>query len=462
MKLGSESVSGFWVPRPSALEAVLARLERLSVSQQFALQRELALTTALRPYIQGRTGKIIAPLPQESELANLYLFCDFYPQDGQLTLIEQLRDVITEHIPNEERVWLDPLKHSYLDLLELTEVPKAGGALSLRSIGDGTTFDVPGGEFADRFAAGDVLLTRVIRDPDAYESGKGFLAGCGIVLSQADARVLFDQIREWERNMEMASGSLVLGEWQEFTKRYGHIVMWNFAEMRFSALVDAIVHIRYRNLDGQPYLYAVGLYDQHEYRFFVDGLSEMKEFEPLKPVSSAEGLRAAEALPPARTWIQREADGNKALTVAKLTLTSSQLIVECDTPERLDGIKHRLAAAFGFSLHFRGETLAPPARQLSVEELMSEEPLTVVVTPQEDQAVLNQFLEKAYLEWTDQGHHALGGQTPRHAAASGAMRDKVRALIDEMERNDPGVGRRGKPAFKYDILRAHVGLDESS
>jgi hypothetical protein len=29
-------------------------------------------------------------------------------------LIEQLRDVITENIPQEEREWLDPLKHSYL------------------------------------------------------------------------------------------------------------------------------------------------------------------------------------------------------------------------------------------------------------------------------------------------------------------------------------------------------------
>lgn len=462
MKLGSESAEGFWVPQPPTLEAVLARLEKLSLAQQFALQRELALATALKPYVQGDAGKLIAPLPQESELANLYLFCDFYPQDGQLTLIEQLRDVITEHIPNEERVWLDPLKHSYLDLLELTAVPKSGEALSLRSMGDATTFVVPGGDFSRDFAAGQVLLTRVIRDPEAYESGKGYLAGCGIVLSQTDARVLYDQIREWERSMEMASGSLVLGEWQEFTKRYGHILLWNFADMRFAALVDAVVHIRYRNSDGQPYLYAVALYDQHEYKFFAEGLSEMKEFEAVKSVLSEKETRKADALSPARAWIQREAQGDKASIVAKLTLTSSQLIVECDAPERLDRIKHQLAASFGFSLHFRGETLVPPSRQLSVVELMSQEPLTVVVTPQEDRALLNEFLEKAYLEWSDQGHHTLGGQTPRHAAASTAMRDKVRALIDEMEQNDPGVSRTGKPAFKYNTLRAHVGLDETS
>jgi hypothetical protein len=460
MKLASDRAAGFWTPRPPTLEAVLARLESLSLKPEFALQRELALSRALKPYLEGGAARIVAPLPQESDLATLSLFCDFYPEDGQLTLIEQLRDVITEHIPNEERVWLDPLKHSYLDLLELTAAPKPGEALTLRSIGDGTTFVVPAGDFAKDFVAGQVLLTRVIRDPEAYESGKGYLAGCGIVLSPADAGTLYEATREWERSMEMSSGSLVLGEWQEFVKRFGHILLWNFAEMRFAALIDAVVHIRYRNRDGQPYLYAIALYDHHEYRFFVDGLSAMSELEPEKPSSPSAGQGAAGGLPSALTWIQRETAGNVSSVVAKVTLTSSQLVVECDSPERLDSLKHRLAASFGFSLHFRGETLTPPARRLTVAELMCEEPLTVVVTAEEDRTLLNQFLEKAYLEWTDQAHHALGGQTPRHAAASPAMRGKVGALVDEMERHDPGVARMGKPAYRYNILRAHVGLDE--
>ena len=452
MKLANERAAGFWNPRPPALDAVLARIERLSLTPQFGAQRELALARALKPYLEGGAGRLVAPLSQETELAALVLYCDFYPEDGQLTLIEQLRDVITEHIPNEERVWLDPLKHSYLDLLELATTPKPGGALDLRSIGDKTTFTVPGGEFAKEFVAGHVLLTRVIRDPEAYESGKGCLAGAGILLSPDDAAALYESARDWERSMEMSSGSLVLGEWQEFAKRFGHILLWNYAGMRFAALVDAVVHIRYRNADGQPYLHAVALYDHHEQRFFAGVLSEMSELEAETPCQPA----PAGASLPVRSWIQRDEAG---AVIARLTLTSSQLIVECDDAERLNVIKHRLAAAFGFSLHFRGETLAPPARRLSVAELTAAEPLTIVVTPEEDRALLKQFLEKAYLEWTDQPHHALGGQTPRHAAG-GALRGKVGGLIDEMARHDPGVRRTGRAAYSYNILRAHVGLDE--
>jgi len=84
----------------------------------------------------------------------------------------------------------------------------------------------------------------------------------------------------------------------------------------------------------------------------------------------------------------------------------------------------------------------------------------VVITPDEDYGLLNAFLEKAYLEWSDQAHLSLGGTTPRHAAASAAARETVSKLIDEMERNDPGVRRTGKRAFDYNKLRAHVGLDE--
>ena len=101
MKLASERGAGFQAPVPPSLEAVLARLESLSLRPEFAVQREVALARALRPYLQSGAGGIVAPLVQETELAELTLLCDFYPEDGQLTLIEQLRDIITEHIPNE-------------------------------------------------------------------------------------------------------------------------------------------------------------------------------------------------------------------------------------------------------------------------------------------------------------------------------------------------------------------------
>lgn len=462
MNLANEQTVGFFVPVAESLEAVLGRLDSLSRQPEFAIQRELALARALKPYLEeDGANRVLAALPQEVELANLLLMCDFYPEDGQLTLIEQLRDVITEHIPDDERLWLDPLKHSYVDLLELVTVPASPARLTFRSLGDGTRFVLPYDEFAKDLSVGQVLLTRVIRNPTPAVSDEAAWAGCGLILSLPEGKALYDKTREWERRMEMSSGELVLGEWQEFTKRFGHVLLWIFAEMRMAALIDAVAHIQYRTPNGDPYLYAIALYDHHEHRFFADGLSGMEEWQRESSAVSAgeEGTKDSETLP--RVWVQRSGRPHGTATVARATLTSSQLIVECDGRERLNDIKHRLAAAFGFALHFRGETLTPPYHRVTVEELRSDHPVTVVVSHDDDRALLQAFLEKAYLEWSDQPHHMLGGQTPRHAAVRPATRETVARLIKEMESTDPGLRRGGRGAYDYNILRGHVGLEET-
>lgn len=458
MNLTNEKAAGFFVPVAVSLENVLGRLDALSRQPEFVLQRELGLARALQPYLEDGAGGVLPALPQESELATLSLFCDFYPEDGQLTLIEQLRDVITEHIPDEERAWLDPLKHSYMDLLELVTAATAHAPLTLRSLGDGRTFLLPYEDFAKDLPVGQILMTRVIPDPKRPGSNQAVWAGCGLILSPAEGRALYDRTRDWERRMEMSTGELVLGEWQEFTKRFGHVLLWMFAERRVAALMDAVAHIQYRTPKGEPYLYAIALYDHHEQRFFADGLSGMDEWQAEPSVRQAEGQRDMTVMP--RVWVQKSGTPNETAIVARLTLTSSQLIVECESRERLNDVKHRLASTFGFALHFRKETLTPPYRRVTVEELQSEQPVRKIVSQEDDRNMLRTFLEKAYLEWSDQPHGLLGGKTPRHAAASADTREVVAHLIMEMEATDPGARRNGQRAYDYNLLRGHVGLDD--
>lgn len=461
MNVTNATPTGFFVSIPVSLQSVLSRLDSLSRQPEFALQREAGLARALAPYLkEDGVSRVLAALPQEGELATLSLLCDFYPEDGQLTLIEQLRDVITEHIPKDERDWLDPLKHSYMDLLEVLSAPTTCDSLTLGSLGDGTTFTLPNEGFAKDLTVGQVLLTRVIHNPTRPDSNEAVWAGCGLILSSSEGKTLYDKTRDWERRMEMSSGELVLGEWQEFTKRFGHILLWMFAEMRREALVDAVAHIRYRTASGEPYLYAIALYDHHDYRLFAEGLAGMDHWHAEPSMAHAsKGDRERHCTEP-RVWIQRSGTRNETEIAARLTLTSSQLIVECDNRERLNEVKHSLARAFGFSLHFRGETLTPPYHEVTVDQLQSGHPVTIVVTPEDDCAMLNAFLEKAYLEWSDQPHLQLGGQTPRHAARVPATRNVVARLITEMEASDPGLSRDGKRAYDYNILRAHVGIEE--
>ena len=444
MKLASETTAGLRVPLPPSLDAVLARLESLSLQPGLAGQRQIAVGFALQPYREG--GALLSPLPQEAELANLSLYADFYPQDGQLTLIEQLRDVITEHIPQEERDWLDPLKHSYLDLVEFLSIDAQDQRVLFRSIGNARVYRVPAGTFSARLQPGNVVLARLVREPGDVEWERAVIAGSAIVLPHEDGQALLAAVLDYRREVEISAGSFELGDWPEFAKRYGHVLLWAFARMRFAALVAAVRSIHYVTESGQPYLYVLALYDHHEYRFMADQLAGL------------EGFETEEADVP--HVVQRGSYGALvSAVVARLILTETQLWVECDSRERLDAIKHQLAAAFGFSLHFRDETYAPPPRRLTESELAVEEPLTLVISAEEDRSRLNGFLETLYLSWAERACPALGNHMPRHVATTAGGREQVAALIADMERHDPGLRRVGQATFDYNKLRAHVGLD---
>ena len=283
------------------------------------------------------------------------------------------------------------------------------------------------------------------------------IAGAAIVLSNEDGKSLLNATLDYRRQVEISAGSFELGDWPEFAKRYGHVLLWTFARMRFAALVDAVVSIHYVAEGGQPYLYALALYDHSEYGYMAEMLAGLEGLEQEARVASSGGASASKD---AQHFVQRGASGAlESAVVARLILTATQLWVECDSRERLDAVKRKLAATFGFSLHFRGETCTPPPRQLKESELAAEEPLTLVISAEEDRALLNGFLETLYLEWAERACPSLGNQMPRHVAASAAGREQVAALIADMERHDPGIRRVGQASFDYNKLRAHVGLD---
>lgn len=454
MKLANESTAGVWAPLPPGLDGLIARLEALSLGPMFAAERDRALRQFLRPYFEFAGNAPLPPFAQEADLATFTIYADYYPQDGQFTLIEQLRDVVTEHIPEEERAWMDPLKHSYMDLVEILPGSEATGKWACRSLGNGRLYQVQGGDFSRAFQTGQVLLTRFVQQPGDPETNEVVLGGSALLLSPQEGRTLYDAVCALRRQREINAGSFELGDWHEFAKRFGYELLWIYSQMRLRALYQVVAGVRYCNPDGQPYLYSFALYEHREFKLLRETLAGMNglETDPAT-VDASEGPRAR--------WVQYgSAEVDKPGIVTRLILTSTQLWVETDSRERLDTLKHQLASTLGFSLHFRGEATVPPPHLLSEEELDAEQPVRAVVTPEQDATMLQAFLESAYLDWTDREAPVLGGKTPRHAAMTPAGREQVARLLDDMERNDPGWSHIGRPAFDYNVLRGHVGIDE--
>ena len=456
MKLANETTAGVWAPLPPGLDGLMARLEALSLGPVFAAERDRALRQALRPYFEFAGNAPLPPFAQEVDLAALTIYADYYPQDGQLTLIEQLRDVVTEHIPEEERAWMDPLKHSYMDLVEILPGSDATEKWACRSLGNGRLYQVQGGDFSKGLQTGQVLLTRFVQQPGDPETNEVVFGGSALLLSPEEGRTLYDAVCALRRQREINAGSFELGDWHEFAKRFGHELLWVYSQMRLRALYKVVAGIHYCNPDGQPYLYSFALYEHREFKFLHDTLAGMNGL-----AADPAAVDASEGSSASARWVQHgSAEAGNPSIVTRLTLTPTQLWVETDSRERLDTLKHQLASALGFSLHFRGEATVPPPHLLSEEELDAEQLVRVVVTPEQDATLLQAFLENAYLDWTDREAPVLGGKTPRHAATMLASRDQVARLLDDMERNDPGWSRIGRPAFDYNVLRGHVGIDE--
>jgi hypothetical protein len=221
---------------------------------------------------------------------------------------------------------------------------------------------VPDGAFRKELQPGQVLLTRLIREPGDVEWERAVIAGAAIVLSNEDGKGLLNATLDYRRQVEISAGSFELGDWQEFAKRYGYVLLGTFARMRFAALVDAVVSIHYVVEGGRPYLYALALYDHSEYRHMAEMLAGLEGFEREATDPPPSGASASKG---AQHFVQRGVCGAlESAVIARLILTATQLWVECDSRERLDAVKHKLAATFGFSLHFRGETCTPPPRQV--------------------------------------------------------------------------------------------------
>jgi hypothetical protein len=431
---------------------LFVRLQAQSLQADFHAQREMALGLVLKPYLDPLTSQYLAPLPEEIEIAEGYLYADYFPTDGHPSLIEQVRDTITEHVPEEERIWLDPVRHSYMDLLQVVEVDqeKHPPHLRLQSLGDQQQFEVPYQEKTviqkDR-----VLLTRLIRG-----SSGTYLPAPPLVLSSAMAQTLLTFTHDLRRGIEFGTGNFALAEWPEFTKQYGYLLIWSLARIRGGAMVAADAQVTYWNEAGEPFLYAIAVYEHDEFQKFAQTLSKWKQLSALPPPPSQSGQ-----IPSKKVWVQYAPDEqSSSQLVARFVLTSTQLTLETDTANRLDSLKHQLASTFGFSLHFRGETLTAPPHSLPYVDLLADTysapPVTVSV--KEENNFLSTFLEKVYLDWAEHPSPALKGKTPRQYCRENQGTTEVGELIDQMEHNDLGLQRTGQRAYDYNILRAHIGL----
>jgi hypothetical protein len=150
--------------------------------------------------------------------------------------------------------------------------------------------------------------------------------------------------------------------------------------------------------------------------------------------------------------------------VGRAWFERGRLLAETNSIKRADALRRQIEAAAGALLRFRAREVRDANAMPTEEAPERGESLTLLRTatpaptrPPEVQAIMRKVLQQHYDSWPDARLPALGGCTPREAAASKKLRPKLIALLKDMECRD-GM----KPeADRFDFVRIWraLGLD---
>lgn len=160
-----------------------------------------------------------------------------------------------------------------------------------------------------------------------------------------------------------------------------------------------------------------------------------------------------------RRFVQRMKTETRAEDItARVTVTATELFLECASQERFltpssirwrqpSGIRSTFGVKSSSRPYGRSRRRSCPGRTADGGG-----------GRRRGSSVAEGLSQTVYLEVGGSRVSRSGGETPRHVAKTPAGRDRVAALINEMERCDFGLLRSGVAAFDYNVLRAHVGL----
>ncbi len=417
-----------------ALDEALAAMERWTVTHhpRAVPRTEEALERHLADRLDGATVDRLEEIGDLDEVisdiaAAATLFDQPLP-DGRTPIEAYLAAPEAAGLDPPLRRFLEAASRSHLAPWEVTEVARERHAV-LRDLLDGHTVEVFDRELSRRTRPGTVLLTRI-----AELDGAGRTLHDSVHLEAGTEKGL---VRHLSRERETTGL-----DWPAYAKRHWmEVVRWWLEALAWPPLPPDIT-----NTDGDPLLYIVLRY-------------------PVRPRRRGRLVRALEAVEGVeragnRRWTYERPSrhGRSLATVrARLELDGRTLVVTVNSERREAEIRALLErVADGL--------LDPPRREaepFTLRHLPPEEPGEVdeadPLPPELERRLIHEVFDEHYRGWVDKELPALGGLSPRQAAATPAGRARVRRLLEGLE---AALAEMGEPAASYDTgwLWRELGL----
>ena len=231
---------------------------------------------------------------------------------------------------------------------------------------------------------------------------------------------------------------------EEFLKERGEF-LYRLARKSLDAPLPQIV-----TGGGEPLMFCRG-----HYRVDEDaGLSARLEAIPGLEAEGGSGTRFA--------WLEPGGIGQRSL--GSVEVKGDRLVLECMSEGRLARGRALLEEHLGSAITHRGDSVQDPwaaiAERKEGPPSIGQEK-TPAIPPEVEAELLHPIMDQHYRAWPDVPVPALGGKTPREAAAGKEGRKKVADLIREIEHAEARQERA--KGFSYDIswIWEELGLDPS-
>jgi hypothetical protein len=339
-------------------------------------------------------------------------------------------------LSDPERRWLDAQCAAWLSIWEVLEADPGRG-ITLRDLLSHETRYVNELSASHDLVARDALLGRVI-------DHRGISVLCGVHPRPLPPREAAEVVR-LERGHLRREGAVPPEQLRAADFGRDLIRRW---EERVEAL-DALARVpgALRNSDGDALLWTVDHFDlsagaRGEIESRILGMEGVERSGDGAGFSVLQDGAPTGPLPGGRTLI------------GAIRLSGTSLRLESNSVARADALRARLESACGELVRYRAREHTDP---LSDAVRSAQPGAADTPQPPEIQQALREFKARYYAAWVDEEIPALGGKTPREAVRSARGRERVDALLKEIE----NLERRFEAgqAFDVAILRRELGLD---
>lgn len=159
------------------------------------------------------------------------------------------------------------------------------------------------------------------------------------------------------------------------------------------------------------------------------------------------------------SWVGSGAQRKETVSRAFLRIEGGRLQAQTNSRERGEAAKALVERLAGASVKYRA-TEHQDLEQAMLAKTRSGGGKAAMVPPEELRQAAVQVLQQHYEAWLDEPVPALGGATPRVAAAADALRPRVAELIEGLERMYERALAEGSPPFDPTWLWEELQLED--